>query len=343
MFTPRTAIIRRNFEQELPAWISQLPQVEEEWDANLQTYEGQSGWVRSMAFTPDGSVLASGSDDKTVRLWSPATGTLTRTLQGHLGPIYSVAFSPDGRLLASGSGDKTVCIWDPVTGTLIQFLEGHSNWVFSVAFSPDSRLLASSSGDKTVRLWNLATGTLSQTCEGHSGWIHSVAFSPDCRLLASGSGDKTVRLWDTATGSLKQTLQGHSGPVHIVAFSPDGRLLASSSGDDTVRLWDPAIGAFVQTWNFDEPVYTLEFFHDGSYLHTNLGTIQVQYRCDIPKSRSPHNGLHIPIEGDPWIKLNSENVLWLPIQYRPSCLQIKGNIVALGQALGRVLFVGVSM
>ncbi|THC87732.1 hypothetical protein EYZ11_012821 [Aspergillus tanneri] len=247
VFAPRKSIIRRESEKELPQWICRFPDVEDIWSAELQTLEGHSDWVFSVAFSLDGGLLASGSSDNTVRLWDPITGTLQQTLEGHSDWVRSVTFSPDGRLMASASSDNTIRLWDTATGSLQQTLEGHLGSVWSVAFSPDGQILASGSYDQTMRIWDLATCTLRQTLKGHLGSVQSVAFSPDGRLLASASGDNTIRLWDPATGSLQQTLEGHLGSVWSVAFSPDGQLLASGSSDQTIRLWNASTGTIHQT------------------------------------------------------------------------------------------------
>jgi WD40 repeat protein/transcriptional regulator with XRE-family HTH domain len=205
------------------------------------------GPVFSVAFSPNGKVLAAGTAEGQVRLWWVANGQPLLTCEGHLGAGWSVVFSPDGRLLASGSTGGTMCLWDAHTGQSLKTLVGHTSAVWSVAFSPDGHILASGSNDETVRLWDVHTGQSLKTLSGHTRQVRSVAFSPDGRLLASGSFDGTVRLWEVSTGQSLKTLAGHTDPVRSVAFSPDGRFLASGSNDYTVRLWDAHTGQCLKT------------------------------------------------------------------------------------------------
>lgn len=212
-----------------------------------KTLKGHSSDVNSVAFAPDGVTLATGSDDKTIKLWNLPTGKEIYTLKGHTQWIWTVAFSPDGVTLASGSADKTIKLWNLATGKEIRTLKQHSQGVTSVAFSPDGRFLASGSLDKTVKLWNLATGEEIRTLSGHSQAVASVAFSPDGKTLATGSWDKTIKLWNLATGKEIRTLEGHTNIVLSVAFSPDSVNLASGSKDKTIKLWNLVTGEAIRT------------------------------------------------------------------------------------------------
>ncbi|KAF8542356.1 putative WD-repeat protein [Trichophaea hybrida] len=312
------------------------------WDPSTgvsrDTLEGHSDSVRAVAFSSDSQLLASASDDNTVRLWDPSTGVSHDTLEGHSGSVRAVTFSSDNQLLASASNDNTVRLWDPSTGALCGNLEGHSDWVRAVAFSSDSQLLASASDDNTVRLWDPSTGASRSTLEGHLGSVRAVAFSPDSQLLASASDDNTVRLWDPSTGASRGTLEGHSGSVRAVTFSSDSQLLASASSDNTIRLWDIQSKKEIQKLVTEEPSYNLSFSSNGDYLETDRGTIVLNH---LPhrNERSQSNQLYSLYVCGSWVTVMTENILWLPPDYRSRYMAVRNNVLAIGTSLGRVIFI----
>ncbi len=216
----------------------------------LSVQTGHSGQVLSIAFTSDSKLMASGSVDKTIVLWDPATGNQLRTLKGHTGTVGSVAFSPDDKQLASGSADNTIKIWDVASGREKQILSGHKLFVSSVAFSPDGRLLASGSGDQSVKLWDVATGrelrTLAAGMTALAGLPISVAFSRDGKTLATGA--QVVKLWDVSSGNEIRTIrvtESNSPMERPIAFNYDGSVLATGGGG--VKLWDVATGNALRT------------------------------------------------------------------------------------------------
>ena len=195
---------------------------------------GHTREIKSLAFKPNSYLLASGSRDKTIRIWDVRDRDNlrhVRTLRGHTEDITELAWSPDGRVLASASGDGTVRLWNPNNGINFAVLRGHTEAVYSLAWSPDGSILASGSHDKTIRLWNPDTHGIRRVLRGPTERVSSLAFHPNGQTLASAVNDETIRFWNSNTGALKATLTTGAVGDQNIAFSPNGQILAGEGPD----------------------------------------------------------------------------------------------------------------
>jgi eukaryotic-like serine/threonine-protein kinase len=201
-----------------------------------------AGEVWSVTFSPDGRKLASGSDDRTAKVWDAATGRELLTLAGHAEWVYGVAFSPDGRRLATASGDSTAKLWDADTGELLNTFKGHTMRVNAAVFSPDGGRLYTGSDDGTVRVWETAMGREVVAFKGLDDRIRSLAVSPDGNQVVAAGGSYNVMLWDTKTWQRRQSIKAHTDWVAAVKFSPDGKMFATAGYDQIVKVWEAATG-----------------------------------------------------------------------------------------------------
>ncbi|KAF2202261.1 WD40 repeat-like protein [Delitschia confertaspora ATCC 74209] len=311
------------------------------WDPSsgncLQTLKGHNYPATSVVFSHDSTWLASSSEDQTVKIWDPSNGDCLQTLKGHSDIVNSVVFSHDSLQLASASWDQTVKIWDPRNGDCVQMFKGHSHPVNLVAFSYDATWLASASDDQTVKIWDPNSGDCLQTLKGHRHPITSMAFSYNSIWLASASIDRTVKIWDPSNGNCLQTLKGHSDYITSVAFSHDSTRLVSASWDQTVRIWDPSNGDCLQTFSSGQILYHISFDITDSYLLTEVDPIMSSDSASsMSEPQDPeYRKLSISSDGV-WVRHNSENLLWLPSEYRPSCSTVLGKAIGIGLETGGV-------
>jgi WD40 repeat protein/serine/threonine protein kinase len=264
-------------------------------DTSVRTLRGHTGEVMSVAVSPDGSVIASGSrelntaadPDNSIRIWDAASGAALRTLKGHELFVTSVDFSPDGSLLVSGSYDATIRLWVVETGEVLTVLRGHDDKISTVAFSPDGSRVASAGADDSIRLWDVDGAREIRALLGHEAMVHHVAWSPDGRTIFSAGWDNTVRSWDAGTGRQIMTLSGHEDLVMALAVSPDGRRIASSGTDNTVRIWDAASGEMLRVIRSGaEAAVGIAFSPDGK--HVAATTALVVKSWDAETGRAEH-------------------------------------------------------
>jgi len=217
----------------------------------LYTYRGHTGRVTTVAWSPNGKYIASGSLDQTVQVWSsnPGDHVHPSIYRGHTAGVQAVAWSPESNRVASGAIDKTLQVWDAFSREHVAIYRGHTDVVKTVAWSPDGQSIASGSADSTVRVWDVATGKQKYVYQGHKASVNSLVWSPDSQRIASGASDKTVQILDATTGNHRYTYRGHTDTVSSVSWSPDGKLIVSGSWDKTVQVWHAETGAIVYTYS----------------------------------------------------------------------------------------------
>ncbi len=222
------------------------------------------GGIFSVAFSPNGKLLATGDTNNEIRLYQVVDGQQMLTCRGHAGWVRSVTFSPNGDIMASGSDDQTVRLWNVSTGQCVANLQGHSSGIQSIAFSTNGHMLASSSEDKTVKFWDIDTGLCFKTLSVDDYSVWSITFSSDGHTVVTGNDNHTLNLWDINSGRCIKILKGHTNRVHSVTFSSDGRILASASHDRTVKLWNVDTGqCYLTLQGHTDSVHSVTFSLDG--------------------------------------------------------------------------------
>ncbi len=238
------------------------------------TFTGFRGNVLSVAFSPDGAVLATADTTGEIRLWTRTTGALLRAIpppQGapNLGYSPILAFSPDGSEIAAGGSDGNVNIWSVESGQVGLALSGHTNWITAITFSSDGNIIVTASADDTARVWSAQSGAAIAKLAGHIDNLSAVALSPDNNRVATASFDGTIRLWETGSYTNVATLADHEGAVYDVTFSPSGDQLASVGEDRIVRLWESQSGSLVsKLGTHSDKVLLVRFSRDGTRLAT---------------------------------------------------------------------------
>ncbi|MGF1512093.1 MAG: protein kinase [Elainellaceae cyanobacterium] len=205
--------------------------------AEVMTLSGHSAKVNDLALSLDQTLLASGSDDRTVKVWNLEQGRAVQSIPTQGDRIQAVTFSPDGKWLISGDGDGDISIWDVSTGEQIESLVGHRGGVNDLKVTSDGRILGSAGADSTVRLWDLDTGEPIEVLKAHDSYVNAIAFTPDGKTLISGAADRTVRVWDLSTKKAT-ALSHHKAYINDVSISPDGSTLASAGADGDIALWN---------------------------------------------------------------------------------------------------------
>ncbi|KAJ4288639.1 hypothetical protein N0V90_011876 [Kalmusia sp. IMI 367209] len=332
------------------------------WDASngacLHVLRGHVGSVCSVAFSYDSKLLASASGIGKIKIWDADKGTCLHTLEAHSGRVSSVAFSSNSMRLASACDYGRIKFWDASDGSLLQTLDDHTDHVKSVAFSSDSMQLASASTDGTMKIWDADSGAYPRVFETHDDYIYSMVFSNESKLLASASDDNYVRVWDTNSGACLHAVEVYSN-VLLMKFSPDLTKLAVLV-DSTIIIWDICSGVRIQTLlhqriysfrNFESIAFSSDSMQlmlacsaetliwdacSGDFLEASKHYSKDGWPTDLPHDPSTQDHGLAFSKDKVWITRNSENLVWLPPEYRPSYSTVSEKFIGIGTEAGRL-------
>ncbi|KAJ5707127.1 G-protein beta WD- 40 repeats containing protein [Penicillium malachiteum] len=252
IFSPKSSFVQEQNLDKMPRWIRKISPTEDTWTSLVRTIAGHSHRVCTIAFSPDGNTIASGSDDKTIKIWDATTGKCQETLDDRSSTVQTLVFTPDGKMIASGSHNKNAVIWD-----CQRKLNGHASEITALAFSPDGNMIASGSSDQTIKLWDSTTGDCLRTLCGHSNWVDVTAgccqdtlptntptLSSDGNITAPGS-EKPDNIWHSMISGGQGPLAGPFSRVSAMAISLDARWIACA-GISRLLIWDAITGDLSQ-------------------------------------------------------------------------------------------------